>query len=65
MIEGNMTVIVLLLSTLVVLILGVVFMATNTTLNKKYGNKLMILRVALQAFTIIVASILYIGIRKS
>lgn len=45
-------VIALMLATLLVLVSGVVLMGTGGEMNKKYGNKLMTLRVGLQGATL-------------
>lgn len=45
-------VLVLMLATLVVLVVGLVLMAVGGKINQKYSNKLMTLRVALQAAAI-------------
>jgi hypothetical protein len=45
--------------TLCVVIAGVVILSTNKKLNQKYGNKLMTLRVAMQAMIIIMIACLY------
>lgn len=48
-------------STMVILLIGVVLMATGSKMNKKYATKLMSLRVALQASAIFVLlMILYV-----
>jgi NADH:ubiquinone oxidoreductase subunit 6 (subunit J) len=39
---------------LVVVVIGVIAMASNGTLNKKHGNKLMRLRVLFQAVAVII-----------
>ena len=49
-----------LVMTLGILLFGVTAMARGGEFNKKYGNKLMRLRVASQAFTII-ALVLYVA----
>ncbi len=46
------------LFTLVVMLVGVTGMARGSEFNKKYGNKLMQLRVAGQAVTIILVALL-------
>ena len=45
--------------TLCVVVTGVVILSTNKKLNQKYGNKLMTLRVAMQAMIIIMIACLY------
>ena len=52
--------IILALSTLLVLIVGLLLMAKGGELNKKYGNKLMVARVALQALALAMLFILYL-----
>ncbi len=47
-IAGVVLLIVLMLSTAGVLVTGIVFMAKGGEANRKYGNKLMVARVALQ-----------------
>jgi len=46
--------------TLLVLIIGLVFMATGGKLNTKYSNKLMSLRVLAQAIAIVCIGLLYL-----
>lgn len=45
--------------TLLVLIVGIFFMAKGGESNKKYSNKLMTLRVILQALTIVLLGVAY------
>ena len=52
-------IVVLMALTLCVVIAGVVVLTTSKKLNKKYGNKLMTLRVAMQALIIIMIACLY------
>jgi hypothetical protein len=52
-------IVVLMGITLCVVIGGVVVLTTSKKLNKKYGNKLMTLRVAMQALIIILIACLY------
>lgn len=48
-----------------VLLLGVFSMLKGGELNKKYGNKLMIARVGLQAFAVFLLMLLWITASKS
>lgn len=48
----------LMLATLGVLIAGIVVMARGGETNQKYGNKMMVLRVALQAMAIALVAVL-------
>lgn len=45
--------------TLLIVIVGVTLLATNEKLNKKYGNRLMAVRVTLQALIVILVACLY------
>ncbi|MDF2966068.1 MAG: Hypoxia induced protein conserved region [Rickettsiaceae bacterium] len=57
----NLIVLALIAFTLIVLIFGIILMASgNKKLNAKYSNKLMALRVGLQALAIIVLALIYI-----
>ena len=47
------------LSTSAILLCGVLLMARGGSLNKKYSNKLMCLRVGVQAVSIIVILVIY------
>lgn len=49
---GGMLLIGLMLATLAVLIIGIILMARGGEANRKYGNKLMVARVALQGAAI-------------
>jgi hypothetical protein len=57
-------IIVISIATLFVLIAGIVFMAKGGKLNAKYSNKLMTMRVMLQAVAIIIAVIAYAAFKK-
>jgi hypothetical protein len=57
-------IIVISIATLFVLIAGIVFMAKGGKLNAKYSNKLMTMRVMLQAAAIIIAAIAYAAFKK-
>lgn len=48
----NFVIIILMLLTLITVLLGLGIMIRGGELNKKYGNRMMILRVGLQAVTI-------------
>lgn len=50
-----------LISVIAVLILGVLSMLKGGELNKKYGNKLMMARVALQALAVILVMTLWVA----
>ncbi len=61
----NFVAIVLMLSTLVILVAGLVIMASNKQkLNLKYSNKLMSLRVIFQATTIFFLALIYFLSKK-
>ena len=48
------------ISVVLVLLLGLLTMMRGGELNKKYGNKLMIARVGLQAFAILLLMLLWV-----
>lgn len=48
------------IATLLVLVIGIVFMATGGKLDKKYANKLMSMRVLFQAISIACLGLVYI-----
>jgi uncharacterized membrane protein len=50
----------LMLATVAVLIAGVLLMAKGGALNKKYGNKMMVARVGLQALTLALVGALFL-----
>jgi amino acid permease len=52
-------IVILMVLTLCVVIAGIVILGMNKKLNKKYGNKLMTLRVAMQAIIIVMLACLY------
>lgn len=52
-------VLILMVATLVVLIIGLILMAIGGDINKKHSNKLMTLRVALQAAAIIMLMVMF------
>lgn len=53
------------ISVVAVLILGILSMLKGGELNKKYGNKLMIARVALQALAVILLMALWVTSSQS
>jgi Hypoxia induced protein conserved region len=56
----NIAILAFIIMTFIVLIVGVVIMATgNKKLNAKYSNKLMSLRVAFQAIAIVLLALMY------
>jgi hypothetical protein len=55
----KIVIVILMVLTLCVVIAGIVILGTNKKLNKKYGNKLMTLRVAMQAIIIVMLACLY------
>lgn len=57
---AHIIVAVLLLAVVIVLLSGIVLMMRGGALNRKYGNKLMVARVALQALTIAVIGLLFL-----
>lgn len=62
MIIGVALLMVLMLATVVVLVSGVVLMAKGGEANRKYGNKLMVARVAFQgAALLVVVALLMLG----
>ena len=58
---GGYLVLILMLATLGVLIAGIVLMGKGGEANKRYGNKLMMARVSLQAAAILLLVMLYAG----
>lgn len=54
-----MLAVIFIAATLLVLIVGIVFMSFGGKLNEKYGNKLMALRVTLQALALLALALLY------
>lgn len=56
----HIIVLVLLLATLLVLITGVVLMMKGGELNRKYGKKLMVVRVGLQGLAILFIGLLFL-----
>lgn len=48
------------IATLLVLVIGIIFMAIGGKLDKKYANKLMSMRVLLQAISIACLGLMYI-----
>lgn len=55
---GAVLLIALMLATAVVLVIGIVLMARGGDANRKYGNKMMVARVALQAAALGVVALL-------
>lgn len=55
---GAVALIGLMLATTVVLVLGIALMARGGDLNRKYGNKMMVLRVLLQGLAIALVVVL-------
>jgi hypothetical protein len=51
---------ILMIATLLAMVVGLVFMAIGGKLNRKYSNKLMSLRVLMQALAIASIGLLYI-----
>jgi len=58
MIAGVALLIALMLATVVVLVAGIVLMAKGGEANAKYGNKLMVARVAFQGVALVVVAAL-------
>jgi len=54
-----MFVIFFMIATLAVLVTGITLMAFGGKLNKKYSNKLMTLRIALQAVALVALALMY------
>lgn len=52
--------IIFMVATLLVLVVGIIFMAIGGKLDKKYANKLMSMRVLLQAISIACLGLMYI-----
>ncbi|AIL64992.1 hypothetical protein NOVO_03010 [Rickettsiales bacterium Ac37b] len=52
---------IFMISTLVVLVIGLIFMALGNELNEKYGNKLMTLRVTLQTITLCLLAVYFLS----
>ncbi len=59
MIAGNILLIGLMLATALVLVVGIVLMARGGEANRRYGNKLMVARVGLQASALLVLGALF------
>tara|TARA_B100000989_G_scaffold277595_1_gene238676 strand:- start:215 stop:406 length:192 start_codon:yes stop_codon:yes gene_type:complete len=57
---GNILLIIVMLATLIVLVVGIVSMARGGDANRKYGNKLMTMRVALQAAALALLGVLFL-----
>lgn len=57
---GNILLLLVMLATVVVLVVGVVMMTKGGESNRKYGNKLMTLRVTLQGVAIAIMGILFL-----
>ena len=53
-------ILVFMLLTMIVLTIGLLFMARGGKLNQKYSNKLMFLRVAFQGITIALIGLIYL-----
>lgn len=51
---ANIVLIVLMIAVALVLVVGIVMMARGGEANRKYGNKMMVLRVALQGLALTV-----------
>ena len=56
---GNIVLIVAMIAVAVVLVSGIALMAVGGEANRKYGNKLMNLRVSLQACALLVLGVLF------
>jgi hypothetical protein len=56
---GNVLIILFMLATLGVLIAGVVLMGAGGEANKRYANKLMMMRVSLQGMAVLLLVFLY------
>lgn len=59
MLAGNVLLIGLMLATALVLVTGIVLMARGGEANRRYGNKLMVARVGLQACALLVLGALF------
>lgn len=57
---GGILLIVAMVAVLIVLVLGIFLMATGGEKNRKYGNKIMGLRVTLQAVALVVLAVLFL-----
>ncbi len=57
---GNILLIIVMVATLIVLVVGIVSMARGGDANRKYGNKLMTMRVALQAAALALLGVLFL-----
>jgi preprotein translocase subunit SecG len=57
-------ILILIFLTLATLILGIILMAKGGKINKKYSNKLMAARVALQFLAIIMLAFIYFFVKK-
>ena len=58
MMAGNMVLLVLMAVVALVLVAGVVLMARGGEVNRKYGNKMMVLRVTLQGLALVLLGVL-------
>ena len=56
---GNFILIAVMISVVVVLMVGIGFMAKGGDANRKYGNKMMVLRVSLQGLALCVLGVLF------
>jgi hypothetical protein len=56
----HIIILVMMLATLAVLVAGIGVMMAGGKLNAKYGNKLMVARVSLQAITILLIGLLFL-----
>ena len=60
MAAGNWILIGMMIAVLVVLVAGILLMARGGAANQKYGNKLMTIRVSLQALALLVLGALFL-----
>lgn len=59
MLAGNILLIGLMLAVVLVLVAGIVLMARGGDANRRYGNKLMVARVSLQALALVLLGALF------
>lgn len=58
---GTILILVMMLATALVLGAGIFMMARGGEMNAKYGNKMMVLRVALQGATLLLLGLLFMS----
>lgn len=56
---GNIILLVVMLAVALVLVMGILLMARGGEANRKYGNKLMVMRVSLQGLALLILGVLF------